>query len=197
MRFTKLFVFSFALLALAVSGFAQEKFKIDSTHSNIAFTVRHMVVAKVSGSFNEFFGTILYDENDITKSSVNVTIKTASINTQNERRDNHLRSADFFDAANHPQITFVSKKIEKSKDGYVAIGDLTIRGVTKEVALPFTILGKQKTQRGTVVGFEANLTVNRFDYGVKWDRTLDDGNLVVSKDVGINLTVEAIASKPQ
>ncbi len=197
MRFTKLATIIFVLGFLAVNSFAQEKFEIDPVHSNMGFTVRHMVVSKVSGNFTKFSGTILYDEKDITKSSVNVTLKTASINTQNERRDNHLRSPDFFDAANDSDITFVSKKIEKRKDGYVAIGDLTIRGITKEVELPFKILGTHKTQRGTLMGVEANMTLNRFDYGVKWDKTLDDGSLIVSKEVDINLTVEALAANKQ
>jgi polyisoprenoid-binding protein YceI len=197
MRFNRFFIAVFALGIFAATGLAQEKYDIDPVHSNIGFTVRHMVVAKVSGSFKEFSGTIIYDEKDIGKSSVKAAIKTASINTQNERRDNHLRSADFFDAENHPEITFVSKKITKSNGGFVAVGDLTIRGLTKEVELPFTILGTQKTQRGTLLGVEANITVNRFDYDVKWDRALDDGNLVVGKDVNINLTVEALASNPQ
>jgi polyisoprenoid-binding protein YceI len=191
MRFNSVFSSFFAFGLMAVSSFAQEKYEIDPVHTNVNFTVRHMVVSKVSGNFKEFSGTILYDEKDLTKSSVNVTIKTASINTQNERRDTHLRSADFFDVENNPEIVFVSKKIEKRNDGHVAIGDLTMRGVTKEIELPFTILGTRNTQQGAIMGIEAKTTVNRFDYGVKWDRALDDGSLVVGKDVEINLTVEA------
>jgi len=197
MRFTQKIVLIFALCFFAATGLAQEKFEIDPTHSNVGFTVRHMLVAKVSGGFKEFSGTILYDEKDITKSSVNVTIKTASINTQNDRRDNHLRSADFFNAATDSVITFVSKSIKKSNGGYIATGDLTIRGVTKEVELPFNILGTIKDPRGTRMGIEAGLTLNRFDYGVKWDRTLDNGGLVVSSEVQINLTVEAMARTQQ
>lgn len=197
MRFNRFFIAAFALGIFAATGFAQEKYEIDPVHSNIGFTVRHMVVAKVSGGFKEFAGTILYDENDITKSSVNVTIKTTSINTQNERRDNHLRSDDFFGAAKDSLITFVSKKIEKRDDGYVAVGDLTIRSVTNQVELPFKILGKVEDARGKRIGIEAGLTIDRFDYGVKWDRTIESGGLVVSKKVDINLAVEAISRKPQ
>jgi polyisoprenoid-binding protein YceI len=195
MRFTKFFTMLFALGIFAATGFAQEKYEIDPTHSNVTFTVVHMVVAKVSGGFKEFSGTIVYDEKDLTQSSVNVTIKTASINTQNERRDNHLRGGDFFNAAVDSVITFVSKKIEKRENDYVAVGDLTIRGVTKQVELPFKILGKGEDARGKRLGVEAWLTVDRFDYGVKWDRTMDSGSLVVGKDVDINLNVEAIARK--
>jgi len=197
MRFNRFFVAVFSLGIFAATGFAQEKYEIDPSHSNVTFTVRHMVVAKVSGGFKEFSGAILYDEKDITKSSVNVTIKTASINTQNERRDNHLRSEDFFNAAKDSVITFVSKKVEKRGEGFVAVGDLTMRGVTKPVELPFTILGKIEDARGKRIGIEAALTVDRFDYGVKWDRTIESGGLVVSKEVNINLTVEAISRKPQ
>jgi len=197
MRFTQKIVLIFALCFFTAAGLAQEKFEIDRSHSNVGFTVRHMLIAKISGGFNDFSGTILYDEKDITKSSVNVTIKTMSINTQNDRRDNHLRSDDFFNAATDSVITFVSKSIKKSGDGYIAIGDLTIRGVTKEVELPFNILGTVKTPRGARMGIEATLTVNRFDYGVKWDQKLDNGGLVVSNEVQVNLAVEAIARAQQ
>ncbi len=197
MRFNKFMVSVVVLCFAAATGLAQEKYEIDPTHSNISFTVRHMVIAKVSGGFKDFSGTILYDENDITKSSVNVTIKAASINTQNDRRDNHLRSDDFLNAAADSVITFVSKKITKNKDGFVALGDLTIRNVTKQVELPFKILGKIEDSRGKRLGIEAGLTIDRFDYGVKWDRTIETGGLVVSREVDINLTVEAISRKQQ
>jgi polyisoprenoid-binding protein YceI len=195
MRFDKFFTTVIALGIFAATGFAQEKYEIDRSHSNVSFTVRHMVVAKMSGGFKEFSGTILYDEKDITKSSVNVTIKTASINTQNERRDNDLRGDNFFNAATDSLITFVSKKIEQKGDGYIAIGDLTIRGVTKQVELPFKILGKIEDTRSKRLGIEAGMTINRFDYGVKWDRTMDNGSLVVDKNVDINLNVEAVMRK--
>ncbi len=191
MRFTKIVLSLFTLFA--ANSFAQEKLDIDASHSNVNFMVRHMVVAKVSGGFREFSGTILYDEKDITKSSVNVAIKAKSINTQNERRDGHLRSPDFFNTDTDSMITFVSKTIKKRSDGFVATGDLTIRGVTKTVDLPFQILGVHKG----VLGIEATLTINRFDYGVKWDRALDDGNLVVGKDVQINITIEAKPPRKQ
>ncbi|MDZ7361072.1 MAG: YceI family protein [candidate division KSB1 bacterium] len=197
MRFTQKFFLIFTLCFITSAGLAQQKFEIDRSHSNIGFTVRHMLVAKVSGSFTDFSGTILYDEKDITKSSVNVTIKTASINTQNERRDNHLRSEDFFNAATDSVITFVSKSVKKSKGGYIAVGDLTIRGVTREIELPFNIIGTIKEPRGTRMGIEAAMTLNRFDYGVKWDRKLDNGGLVVSNEVQINVAVEAIARAEQ
>lgn len=115
MRFTKSLMTLFLVGAFAFNGRAGEKYEIDASHSNVGFTVRHMVVAKVSGSFKKFSGTIVYDEQDITKSSVAVTIKATSIDTDNERRDNHLRSGDFFNAATDSLITFVSKKNREAR----------------------------------------------------------------------------------
>jgi len=196
MRFRNILAVMLAITLLTVNSFAAEKFEIDKTHSIISFTVRHMSIAKVTGQFREFSGTIYYDEQDITKSSVNVTIKTVSVDTGNDNRDNHLRTGDFFNAPTDSLITFVSKTIEKQGDGYVAVGDFTLRGVTKEVSLPFTILGKVKDQRGnTRIGIEATLTLNRFDYGVKWDRKFDESSLVVGENVNIYLAIEAISSK--
>lgn len=198
MRFNKTLVTAFVLFVFAGAAFAGEKFEIDASHSNVGFTVRHMVVAKVSGSFKKFSGTIIYDEQDISKSSVSVTIKTASVDTDNERRDGHLRSGDFFNATTDSIITFASKKIEKRGEGFVALGDFTLRGVTKQIELPFTILGKIKDPWGnTRLGIEASISINRFDYGVKWDNKIADGNLVVSDKVDITLTIEAIAAAPK
>jgi polyisoprenoid-binding protein YceI len=196
MRFKSIIALIIAIALLTVNSFAAEKYEIDKTHSVISFTVRHMSIAKVTGQFREFHGTILYDEQDITKSSVNVTIKTASVDTGNDNRDNHLRTGDFFNAPTDSLIIFASKKIEKQGESYVAIGDLTLRGVTKEVNLPFTILGKVKDHRGnTRIGVEAGLTLNRFDYGVKWDRKFDESNLIVGENVEIYLAIEASTSK--
>lgn len=197
MRFKSSVLSLVVLTFFAAAGLAGEKFEIDASHSNIAFTVRHMAIAKVSGGFKKFSGTIIYDDKDITKSSVNVVIHTASIDTENENRDKHLRSDDFFNAEKDSLITFVSKRIEKRGEGYVAIGDFTLRGVTREIELPFTILGTVKDQRGdTRLGVEAKTTINRFDYGVKWDRQFEPGNLVVGKDVDILLQIEAKTVKP-
>lgn len=179
---------------LLANGVAGEKFEIDVAHSNVLFTVRHMVISKVTGEFKHFSGTIVYDEKDISQSSVNVTIKVTSIDTENEARDKHLRSDDFFNAAQDSLITFTSKKIEKKGEGLVAVGDLTIRGVTREIALPFTILGTINDSWGNKrLAVEASTTINRFDYGVKWDKALEGGNLIVSRDVNITLNVQAIA----
>ncbi|MDZ7265942.1 MAG: YceI family protein [candidate division KSB1 bacterium] len=183
---------------LLANGVAGEKFEIDASHSNVLFTVRHMVIAKVTGKFKDFSGTIIYDEKDLSQSSVNVTIKVASIDTENEARDKHLRSEDFFNAAQDSLITFTSRKIEKRGEGFVAVGDLTMRGVTKEIVLPFTLLGTIKDPWGNKrLAVEARTTINRFDYGVKWDKTLEGGNLIVGKEVEVNLNIEAIAKPAQ
>jgi len=181
------------VLAGLAPAWGADEFVIDPVHSSIEFSVRHMMVTNVRGRFREFSGTIFYDEKDITKSSVRVTIKTASIDTGNADRDAHLRSPDFFDAAKYPEITFASTRIEKRGDDYVCIGTLTIRGVAREVAIPFRILGVVKDQRGnTRLGVEAGLTINRLDYGVSWSRALEGGGLVVGNDVKIELNVQAI-----
>ncbi|MEJ2720205.1 MAG: YceI family protein [bacterium] len=172
---------------------AADTYTIDRTHSSVLFVVKHMVISKVKGEFNEFSGTIKHDEGDIANSSVDVTIKTASVDTKNERRDGHLKSADFFDVEQHPEITFKSKKIEKTDAGLVAVGDLTMRGVTKEVRVPYEITGTITDPRGNRrMGISAKLTLNRQDYGVSWNQTLDAGGLVVSDDVGIEIELEAI-----
>lgn len=187
---------TFSLLAgilLAGSAFGAEEYTLDKSHSSVSFVVKHMVIAKVRGNFTEFDGTIMIDDKDITKSSVKGTVKVASINTDNEKRDAHLRGADFFDAEKFPEITFESKKIVKKDDGHVCVGLLTMRGVTKEVEIPFSITGKIKDPWGNErVGIEASFTINRQDYGVSWSNTMDNGGLVVSNDVKIELAAEGI-----
>lgn len=187
----------FALL-LASPAPAADTYVIDPVHSHIGFSARHMLLTNVHGQFKEFSGTILYDEKDVTKSSVKVVIKAISIDTEIERRDNHLRSADFLDVVNHPEIRFESRRVEKRSDSMVCIGDLTIRGVTREAAIPFTLLGPVKDPQGQLrVGIEGSLTLNRQDYGVSWSRTLDGGGLVVADELRISLSVEAVKQPPQ
>lgn len=181
------------LLLLAAPAWSADTYQIDPVHTWIGFSVRHMVVTNVQGRFKEFSGTILYDPEDITRSSVSVTIQAASLDTENQDRDNHLRSADFFDAANHPTLSFESKRIEKRGDAYVCLGTLTMHGVSKEVAIPFEILGTVKDPRNnTRLGLEGSVTVNRLDYGIAWSGSLEGGGLVVGNEVKITLNVEAV-----
>lgn len=182
-------------LALLIAGvtFGADPFVIDPVHTNIGFSVRHLVINNVKGKFTDFSGTILYDEKDIAKSSVNVTIKATSINTGNDSRDNDLRGVGFLDAAKFPEITFQSQRIEKRSDGYVAVGKLTLHGVTKEFALPFSITGKIKDPWGNIrLGVESALTLDRRDFDLNYSKTLDNGGLVVGNDVKIELAVEAV-----
>jgi polyisoprenoid-binding protein YceI len=191
--------FGTAFMAVLVSlwsvgnVFGADVYTTDPSHTLVGFIVRHFVISKVRGKFNEFHGTIVYDEHDITRSSLQGTITIASIDTDDEERDEHLRSADFFDAANHPEITFASKRVEPRDKGHVLVGDLTIRGTTKEVTIPFVITGKVVDPRGkTRLGFEANLQINRKDFGVAYHRLMDNGGLVVGDTVDIELIGEAI-----
>jgi polyisoprenoid-binding protein YceI len=198
MRYPKIILAIVLNLFLVSATFGADPYVIDPVHSSIGFSVRHLVISNVKGQFTDYSGTIFFDEQDITKSSVNVTIKTASINTGSNDRDNHLRSADFFDAANHPEITFKSTRIEKKGDGYVCVGTLTMRRVSKEVAIPFTLLGQTKDPRGnTRIGLEANLVLNRQDYGISWSRTMDTGGLVAGNEVKIELNVEAVKRRAE
>lgn len=191
-------VLSIVLSLLLVSFvFAGERhtYSLDDPHSSASFTVSHLVISKTTGKFKEMDGTFKVNEDNITDSSVEVTIKTASINTDDEKRDNHLKSADFFDVEKYPEITFKSKKIEKTEDGYVMTGDLTIKDVTKEVSVPFEFNGFVDFMGTRRFGADAELTINRQDFNVEWNKTLDNGGLVVGNDVKINLHVEGVREK--
>jgi len=193
-----LFVVAACVLFAGSAGTATaaDTFTIDKSHSSILFAVKHMVIAKVKGEFAEYSGTILYDQADISKSSVEVTIKTASIDTKDEKRDDHLRNPDFFDAETYPDITFKSKAISKTEKGFVAKGDLTMRGVTKEIEIPFEITGVITDPWGnTRMGVSAELELNRQDYGVSWSKSLDTGGLVVGDNVEIEIEIEAIKAQ--
>ncbi len=180
---------------LASSGlaFGAKEYGVDPNHSHIGFKVRHMSVANVRGEFREFSSDLMVDEEDMTRSSIEVRIKAASIDTRLERRDEHLRSSDFLDVANHPEIVFKSKHIEHAAgDEYWAIGDLTIRGVTKEVELPVALSGPIKDPLNMMrLGVEGSITINRQDYGVIWNRALDTGGFMVGNEVTISLSIEA------
>jgi polyisoprenoid-binding protein YceI len=176
---------------------AAQEFKIDPSHSSANFTVRHMLVSNVNGRFAKMSGGLYYDEKAPEKSWVKAVIDATSVNTDRPDRDNHLRSADFFEVEKHPQITFESQRVEKRGDGFVAFGTLTMKGVAKEIELPFEFLGKVKDPRGkTRVGFEATTVLNRKDYGINWSRMMDTGGAVVSDNVKINLQIEAVEAPP-
>src|SRR5215469_3132183 len=185
-----------AVLALASSAWAADEYKIDPVHSKVGFAVKHMAISTVEGRFTDFNGSILFDDKDPSKSSVSVSIKTSSINTDNTSRDNDLRSPNFLEAEKYPEITFKSKSVEKKGNGYVAHGTLTIKNVSKDVDLAFTLSGPIDTGRGKAMGAEAGLTINRQDYGVTWSKSLAGGELVVANDVAIRINVEARQAAP-
>ena len=183
------------VLMIYGSGMAwsADTYQLDTAHTLVGFTVRHLVITKVRGKFQDYSATLMYDPNDLTQSSLQGTIKVASVDTDNEKRDNHLRSADFFDVARFPELTFASTGVEKTGDNSgIMRGNLTIHGVTKEVAIPFTITGPI-THRGTPrIGFEASLEVERRDFDIVYDKTTDNGGLIVGNTVRIELVGEAV-----
>jgi polyisoprenoid-binding protein YceI len=181
------------LLVTAFGAQAADTYAIDSSHSSVGFAVKHMMISNVKGSFGNFEGTIVYDADNPAGSSVEFSLEVASIDTKNEKRDNHLRSDEFFDAANHPNITFKSSKVSMKGDKWVAAGDLTIRGVSKPVEIAFTINGPIQNPWGqTVIGFDITpLVVDRTEFGLNWNKALEAGGVVVGNDVTIDLQIEA------
>jgi polyisoprenoid-binding protein YceI len=171
---------------------ATRTFTIDKAHSEVIFQVRHLVT-KVRGRFDDFEGTLQLDEATPANSSVQFTINAQSIDTNIGDRDTHLRSADFFDVEKFKTITFKSKRMtSKGGDNYDVVGDLTIRGTTKEITLPVTHLGKAKDPWGNEkLGFEAEYTVNRKDFGLNWNAALETGGFLVGDDVKISLSIQA------
>lgn len=186
------------LTLLAAMTFASQVasaavYQVDPVHSQIQFTVDHLVVFKVSGSFNEYQAEITADASSKTLQSAQATIKVASIDTREPKRDEHLLSPDFFDAANHPTMTFVSKKVEGQGESIAVTGDLTIRGVTREVVLKGNFRGENTDPWGNArAGFAASTVINRHDYGLKWNKALETGGFVVGDEVTINLEIQGI-----
>jgi polyisoprenoid-binding protein YceI len=186
-----------ALLSIAGPAAAQNTWTIDTSHSQAAFTVRHMMVSNVRGSFGKTEGTVTWDGKDVSTVKAEATIDATTITTNHEKRDAHLKSPDFFDVAQFPTITFKSKRAEPVGNGkFKLIGDLTIRGVTKEVTLDVEGPSQSITAQGrTRVGATATTKLNRRDYGVSWSRNLDGGGVVVGDDILITLDLELV--KPQ
>ena len=192
-RFATLLALALAF-ALAPAAFAATTYEIDPAHSDFSFKVRHFVT-RVPGHFNEFSGTIVRDDENPSNSSVQITIRTASIDTGIERRDNPLRSADFFDAEKHPEITFQSTAVERvSDDEYSVTGRLTMRGITKVITLPVDFAGEMKDVSGnTRAGFFTETTLDRKEFGISWNKTLDEGGVMLGDDVRIEINIEAVA----
>jgi polyisoprenoid-binding protein YceI len=173
---------------------ALQKWNIDTSHSGVHFTVRHMVFAKVHGRFTRWSGSIELDEQNPAASRVSVEIETASIDTSEEKRDGHLRSADFLDAETYPKITFKSTKVDPKGDTEMRVtGDLTIHGVTKPVTLNVELAGKGKDPWGNErIVFSGTVSVDRKDFGLKWNQALETGGVLVGDRVDITMEVEAL-----
>jgi polyisoprenoid-binding protein YceI len=167
---------------------------LDPAHTRIGFVARHAMVTKVRGSFNEFEGTAVLDGANPANSHAEVTIKAASIDTRNAQRDEHLRSNDFLAMQEHPEITFTSTGARQVDDTtFELTGDLTIRGVTKSVTIPFTFEGAAKDPFGNLrAGFEGSVAINRKDWGVAWNAALEGGGVLVSDRVTLEFEISAI-----
>ncbi len=187
----KLFSSLVLLVLLTVSGFAQG-WKLDKSHSAVQFSVRHMVISDVPGNFKDYDITFTASKDDFSDAKVEATLKVASINTDNEKRDGHLKSDDFFNAEKYPTITFKSAEFKKVGDNnYAIIGDLTIRDVTKKVTFDAVYNGSVKTPWGnTASAWKATTVINRFDYNLKWNKAIETGGLVAGQDVTITLNLE-------
>lgn len=173
---------------------ALETWEIDSSHSGIHFSVRHMVVAKVRGQFARWTGSFAAEDGDLGRASVNAVIDASSIDTGVTDRDTHLRSPDFLDVANHPDITFKSTRVDKQGDDALRVtGDLTIRGVTREVVLEVEYAGRTQDPWGNErAGFTAKTAIDRKDFGLTWNQLLEVGGVMVGDRVAIEIEVEAV-----
>ncbi len=187
-----------ALILAATPLFATETYTVDKVHSNAQFTIRHLM-SKVTGKFTDVEGAVQVDRAKPEASAVEFKIKTTSIDTANKQRDDDLRSPNFFDVVNHPEITFKSTKMKATgKDSYQVTGTLTMRGVAKEITIPVTVLGEMKDPWGNErIGFEAETTLNRKDYNILWNKTLDSGGYLLGDDVKVTIALEAIKKKEE
>jgi polyisoprenoid-binding protein YceI len=169
-------------------------YTIDPSHTRIGFVARHAMVTKVRGSFNDFEGTVVVDGDNLADSTAKVIIKAASIDTRNAQRDQHLRSNDFLAMDTYPEITFVTTRVRWGAGREVEVtGDLTIRGVTREVTIPFTFEGAATDPFGNLrIGFEGSVTINRKDFGVNWNAPLEAGGVLVSDKVVLEFEVSLI-----
>lgn len=166
----------------------------DPQHTRIGFSARHAMITTVRGSFNEVEGHIHADLENMDASHVEITLKAASVDTRTPDRDTHLRSADFFDVENYPDITFVSTKVEEIEDNaYLVTGDLTIKDITQSLSIPISLSGVEKDAFGVLrAGFEGTRKVNRRDYGLQWNMALDSGGVLVSERITLEFEISAI-----
>ncbi|MGO4597846.1 YceI family protein [Terrabacter sp. 2RAF25] len=182
--------------SVAVSDISGD-YTLDPTHTRIGFSARHAMVTKVRGNFEQFEGSATVDTANPANSSVKVVIEAASVTTHNEQRDGHLKTPDFFDVANYPQITFVSTKVERDGSEWDITGDLTINGVTKSITVPFEETGSAKDPFGNIrVGFEGETTIDRTEWNLSFNAALETGGVLVSEKVKLEFDISAIAVVP-
>jgi polyisoprenoid-binding protein YceI len=167
---------------------------IDPAHTHVGFGIKHLMIATVRGRFTQVLGTVTLDDDDPASVSIDITIPTASVSTADEKRDAHLRSPDFFDAERYPNMTFRSKRVEaKSSNAYRVVGDLTIRGVTREVLLDVRLLGRANDPWGKEhAAFEAKTKIIRSDYGLTWNAALETGGVLVGDEVSISIEAQLL-----
>jgi polyisoprenoid-binding protein YceI len=197
MKHIKSLVLATSLFAATTAFAASETYSVDKSHSSTTFKVRHLM-ANVTGKFNDYDATINIDRANLANSNVEFTIKAASIDTDSENRDKHLQSEDFFFVEKHPTITFKSTAVKatKEKDVYNVTGDFTMRGVTRRITLPVSVLGFGKDPWGNEkAGFEITTKLNRKDYDINWNKSLDAGGVLLGDDVVVNINLEAVKKK--
>jgi polyisoprenoid-binding protein YceI len=179
------------LLFTATTTAATSEWTVDPSHTVVGFTIEHMMVSEVDGKFNKYASTVVLDEADFTKSTVEFTIDVASVDTDNADRDKHLVSPDFFDAAKYPQLVFKSRSIAKAANGYTLKGNLSMHGVTKEVSLHAQVSQPVTNPWGKQVrGVKVTGKLNRRDFGLSWNKTLDKGGLALGDEVSIEVKLE-------
>ena len=168
--------------------------KIDTSHTQIGFTARHMMISKVRGNFEKFSGAINLDPENPASTSVDIQIETASVNTREPQRDGHLRSADFFNSEVYPNMTFKSRSVEVTGEKTaILVGDMTIRDVTNEVVINVEFVGQAKSPWGaTSAGFSGSTTINRKDFGLTWNKTLETGGVLVGDEIEISIDLELV-----
>lgn len=189
-----LIILAAILAAIGITQAQTTSWQIDPVHSSITFAVDYMVLTEVTGRFNEFSGTLQQEGEDFTKSSVNLDIKASSINTENEKRDGHLRSPDFFDVQKFPEILFTGKSFERdSANNYQITGDLTMHGITRRIALAAKYAGRAKDPWGNIrQGFKGTARIDRTDFGIKYNSALETGGVLIGKDVSIVLNIQFV-----
>ena len=194
MRIIRIVTLGVAAVLMGTTAQALDTYKVDPAHTSVNFSIEHMVINTVHGRFRQFEGSITVDpDNGNALKGASGTIQAKSIDTDIERRDNHLRSSDFFDVEKFPTITFESTEVRKDGSDQVLVGKFTMHGVTKDVSLPFKLKGPIKGPMGNmIVGLEVNAKLNRKDYGLTWNKAIEAGGLMVGEDVTIQINAELV-----